>query len=69
MLKNILFTIIILGASAFVTLAQSNDNRNKPPKKDPPVVSPKEKEKPKENPPKGNNPEKGNKPKKPDNRD
>ena len=39
MLKNLLFTLILLVGCSLVAFGQSNDNRgNPPPKKDPPVV-------------------------------
>lgn len=51
MLKNFLFTLILLVGCSLAAFGQSNDNRgNPPPKKDPPVVTPKPKETPKPTP-------------------
>ncbi len=62
MLKNLLFTLILIAGFSLATFAQKGDDK-KPPKGDPPKVSPTEKNPPKNPPP--SNGGKGDKPKKP----
>jgi hypothetical protein len=68
MLKQILYSAVLIGIFSIVSFGQrDNDRRNTPPKEKPPEVRPKEKDRPRESPPpKDSNPERGNRPKKPD---
>lgn len=51
-LKKLLFTITVLFCFSIAAAAQNQDGKKQQPKKDPPVVPVKEKEKPKEDRPK-----------------
>lgn len=72
MLKNLLFTIVLLVGCSLVAFGQTDDNRNPPPKKgEQPkiVIAPKnDGNKPKDTP-KNDNPKQDPKPKKPDDED
>ena len=57
MLKNLLFTLILITGCSIVGFAQKSDDK-KPPKEKPPVVSPVDKNKPKDPPPSNDKPKK-----------